>query len=183
MGVERVPHGQHNVEAEEEVQGERNEFKELQEVEVRCAQHVNSLRRIHRVESCGLKEAVKVEVADELCDLHLGDHGLPGDNAFAEAHVVDKFVRVRHELLVVAHHDCNRTGYRHRNHAKEARKCDHLALFGVPLETATFDFLTSGRWIVVEVSFRQLDHLSVSTNEIRVEVKVDLPRNSLLRYL
>ena len=54
-----------------------------------------------------MKEAVKVEVADELCDLHLRDHGLPGDDAFAQAHVVDKLVRVRHELFVVAHHDCN----------------------------------------------------------------------------
>ena len=56
---------------------------------------------------------IELKVADDLGNAHLGEHGLPSDDALTDAHVVDKLVWVGHELLVIAHHERDRTGNNH----------------------------------------------------------------------
>jgi len=48
--VEGVPHGEHDVEAEEEVQGERDVLKELQDIEVGCAEDADRVSLVKLIE-------------------------------------------------------------------------------------------------------------------------------------
>ena len=70
-----------------------------------------------------LEELVQLEVADDSLGAQMGNHGLPSDDALANAHVVDELIWMSHQLRVPLHHDCHTAREDHRNDGENHDRC------------------------------------------------------------
>ena len=94
MRIEWIAHSKDDIEAEEEIERQREEFEELEDIEVRLTQHINYFvvflgsEIIPRL-GCIVEYYVELEVLDDLLRAQERYHSLPSDDTFAQAHVED----------------------------------------------------------------------------------------------